>query len=186
MIGLEEGCLPHSRANDSEEQLEEERRLAFVGITRAMERLHITSARRRTVRGMSERTIPSRFLEELPREHLIVSDQADEFADFDRDDEFEPVKERAWDRGAMALDRTLGKGWKQDLEKAREQRLASVDARPDAAAASFPPGCRVRHPQFGAGTIEKVTAGANARAVVRFDSVGVKTLVLEYARLKRV
>ncbi len=186
MIGLEEGSLPHSRANDSEEQLEEERRLAFVGITRAMERLHITSARRRTVRGISERSIPSRFLDELPREHLIVSDQADEFADFDRDDEFEPARERSWDRGAMALDRTLGKGWKQDLEKAREQRLASVDARPDAAATAFPPGCRVRHPQFGAGTIEKVTPGANARAVVRFDSVGVKTLVLEYARLKRV
>jgi DNA helicase-2/ATP-dependent DNA helicase PcrA len=186
MIGLEEGTLPHSRANDSDEQLEEERRLAFVGITRAMERLHITSARRRTVRGMSERTIPSRFLEELPREHLTISDQADEFADFDRDDEFTPARERSWDRGSMALDNTLGKNWKQDIERAREQRLASVDARPDAATASFPPGCRVRHPQFGSGTIEKVTPGANARAVVVFDSVGRKTLVLEYARLKRV
>lgn len=186
MIGLEEGSLPHSRANDSEDQLEEERRLAFVGITRAMERLHITSARRRTVRGLSERTIASRFLDELPREHLIVSDQADEYADFDRDDEFTPARERAWDRGAMSLNKTLGPNWRQDIEKAREQRLASVDARPDAATANFPPGCRVRHPQFGAGTIEKVTPGANARAVVRFDSVGVKTLVLEYARLKRV
>lgn len=186
MIGLEEGTLPHSRANDSDEQLEEERRLAFVGITRAMERLHITSARRRTVRGMSERTIPSRFLDELPREHLTISDQADEFADFERDDEFAPPRERSWDRGSMALDNTLGKNWKQDIERAREQRLASVDARPDAATASFPPGCRVRHPQFGSGTIEKVTPGANARAVVVFDSVGRKTLVLEYARLKRV
>lgn len=185
IIGLEEGCLPHSRANDSDEQLEEERRLAFVGITRAMERLHITSARRRTIRGMSERTIPSRFLGELPAEHLTVSDQADEF-EHEYDDAFGPAKERAWDRGAMALDSTLGKGWKQDIERAREQRLASVDARPGAATANFPPGCRVRHPQFGAGTIEKVTAGSNARAVVRFDSVGVKTLVLEYARLKRV
>lgn len=186
MIGLEEGTLPHSRANDSDEQLEEERRLAFVGITRAMERLHMTSARRRTVRGMSERTIPSRFLDELPREHLTVSDQADEFADFDRDDDFTPAKERSWDRGSMALDKTLGKNWKQDIERAREQRLASVDARSDAATAAFPPGCRVRHPQFGSGTIEKVTPGANARAVVVFDSVGRKTLVLEYARLKRV
>lgn len=186
MIGLEEGCLPHSRANDSDEQLEEERRLAFVGITRAMERLHITSAGRRTVRGMSERTIPSRFLEELPREHLVVSDQADAMDDFDRDDAFTPARERPWDRGAMALNKTLGPNWRQDIEKAREQRLASVDARPDAAVANFPPGCRVRHPQFGAGTVEKVTPGSNARAVVRFDSVGVKTLVLEYARLKRV
>ena len=134
---------------------------------------------------MSERTIPSRFLEELPGEHLIVSDQADEF-DTAYEDAFTPARERSWDRGAMALDRTLGKNWKQDIERAREQRLASVDARPDAAAGNFPLGCRVRHPQFGAGTIEKVTSGANARAVVKFDSVGTKTLVLEYARLKRV
>ncbi len=185
MIGLEEGCLPHSRANDSEEQLEEERRLAFVGITRAMQRLHITSARRRTVRGMSERTIPSRFLEELPGEQLIVSDQADEFGDGfggEYDDAFAPPKERSWDRGAMAIN----KDWKQQVERAREQRLASVDARPDAATANFPPGCRVRHPQFGAGTVEKITPGSNARAVIKFDSVGRKTLVLEYARLKRV
>lgn len=185
MIGLEEGTLPHSRANDSDEQLEEERRLAFVGITRAMERLHITTARRRTVRGISERAIPSRFLEELPAEHVIVSDQADDLG-FEHDDAFTPARERSWDRGPMALDKTLGKHWKQDIERARDQRLASVDARPDAAVAGFPPGCRVRHPQFGAGTIEKVTPGANARAVVAFDSVGRKTLVLEYARLKRV
>lgn len=184
MIGLEEGCLPHSRANDSEEQLEEERRLAFVGITRAMQRLHITSARRRTVRGMSERTIPSRFLEELPSEHIIVSDQVDEAGGFggEYDDAFGPTKERSYDRGGMAS----GGDWKQTVERAREQRLASVDARPSAATASFPVGCRVRHPQFGAGTIDKVTTGSNARAVVVFDSVGKKTLVLEYARLKRV
>ncbi|RMH31357.1 MAG: hypothetical protein D6692_00580 [Planctomycetota bacterium] len=185
MIGLEEGCLPHSRANDSEEQLEEERRLAFVGITRAMRYLHITSARRRTVRGMSERTIPSRFLEELPSQHIIVSDQADEFGDSfggEYDDVFAPAKERSWDRGAMAIN----KNWKQQIERAREQRLASVDARPDAATANFPPGSRVRHPQFGAGTVEKITTGTNARAVIKFDSVGRKTLVLEYARLKRV
>ncbi len=186
MIGLEEGSLPHSRANDSDDQLEEERRLAFVGITRAMERLHLTSARRRTVRGMSERTIPSRFLDELPGEHLVVSDQADEMGGYDRDDEFEPARERPWDRGAMALNRTLGPNWRQDIERARDERLASVDARAGSAEANFPPGSRVRHPQFGAGTIEKVTPGANARAVVVFDSVGRKTLVLEYARLKRV
>ncbi|MEM9373698.1 MAG: UvrD-helicase domain-containing protein [Planctomycetota bacterium] len=96
MIGLEEGCLPHSRANDSEEQLEEERRLAFVGITRAMRRLHITSARRRTVRGMSERTIPSRFLEELPTEHIVVSDQADEPSEFGG--EHEDIAPRSHDR----------------------------------------------------------------------------------------
>src|SRR5690606_14071193 len=77
MIGLEEGALPHSRARESEAELEEERRLCFVGITRAMRRLLITSARYRTQRGVVERTIPSRFLQELDPQSVMVSDQAD-------------------------------------------------------------------------------------------------------------
>lgn len=76
MIGLEEGLLPHSRANESDSELEEERRLCFVGVTRAMERLLITSASYRTQRGMMERTIGSRFLEELPEAHVSVRDDA--------------------------------------------------------------------------------------------------------------
>src|SRR5690606_27776330 len=83
MIGLEEGCLPHSRARESEADLEEERRLAFVGITRAMRRLQISCAKYRTIRGISERQIPSRFLEELGREHVIFSDQSDPLGDLD-------------------------------------------------------------------------------------------------------
>src|SRR5690606_11023778 len=84
MIGLEEGALPHSRARESEAELEEERRLCFVGITRAMRRLLITSARYRTQRGVVERTIPSRFLQELDPASVTVSDQADvgEWNDF--------------------------------------------------------------------------------------------------------
>jgi DNA helicase-2/ATP-dependent DNA helicase PcrA len=87
MIGLEEGVLPHGRANESEADLEEERRLCFVGITRAMRKLMITGAKYRTHRGMSERTIPSRFLEELGREHVVLSDQAG------LDDQWEPSVE---------------------------------------------------------------------------------------------
>lgn len=77
MIGLEEGMLPHSRALSSDDDLEEERRLCFVGITRARERLLITSAKYRTHRGLSERTVPSRFLAELPERHMRISDQSD-------------------------------------------------------------------------------------------------------------
>ena len=77
MIGLEEGLLPHSRALSSLNEMEEERRLCFVGITRAKKQLLLTSAKFRTFRGMSQRTIPSRFLEELPRSHAHLSDQSD-------------------------------------------------------------------------------------------------------------
>ncbi len=66
MIGLEEGLFPSQRAAESDADAEEERRLCFVGVTRAMRKLLITSAKYRTIRGVRERTIPSRFLGELP------------------------------------------------------------------------------------------------------------------------
>ncbi|MEM7808528.1 MAG: UvrD-helicase domain-containing protein, partial [Planctomycetota bacterium] len=75
MLGLEEGCLPHSRARDSQQELEEERRLAFVGITRAQERLMLSRAQYRTMRGVRERTVPSPFLKELPDDTLIHTDR---------------------------------------------------------------------------------------------------------------
>tara|TARA_E500000318_G_scaffold85651_1_gene81732 strand:+ start:11165 stop:13894 length:2730 start_codon:yes stop_codon:yes gene_type:complete len=137
MIGLEEGSLPHSRANESQSELEEERRLAFVGITRAMKHLQITNANRRTIRGMSERMIPSRFLEEIGREHIIFSDHSDSYYDDEGmgeyDDAFssKPSPSRSFRSGSF-------KDYKQDpkhkadlerIERAREQRLANVQPR---------------------------------------------------------
>ena len=70
MIGLEEGILPHSRAANSPDELEEERRLCFVGITRAEERLILSKAAYRTIRGLRERTVTSPFLNEMPADDL--------------------------------------------------------------------------------------------------------------------
>lgn len=81
MAGLEEGVLPHARSRGNIDELEEERRLAFVGITRAQERLFITSARYRTIRGLRERTILSPFLKELPSESINRIDRSS--SDFD-------------------------------------------------------------------------------------------------------
>jgi DNA helicase-2/ATP-dependent DNA helicase PcrA len=75
IIGLEEGCLPHARARGNPNELEEERRLAFVGITRAQERILLTKAAYRTLRGLRERTVTSPFLNELPRESLDIVDR---------------------------------------------------------------------------------------------------------------
>src|SRR5690606_17684513 len=75
--GLEKNILARSRAHASAHELEEERRLCFVGITRAREHLHMTAAKYRTVRGISERTIASRFLEELGSEHVHMTDRSD-------------------------------------------------------------------------------------------------------------
>ena len=75
MIGLEDGILPHSRARESQVELEEERRLCFVGITRAQERLILSKAAVRTIRGLRERTATSPFLAELSAEDLRVIDR---------------------------------------------------------------------------------------------------------------
>ena len=75
MIGLEEGVLPHSRARNSPDELEEERRLCFVGITRAQEKLFLSRAYARTLMGRRERTVPSPFLKEMPAEHIEVIDR---------------------------------------------------------------------------------------------------------------
>jgi len=169
IIGLEDGLLPHSRSRESLAGLEEERRLCFVGITRAMKRLLITSARYRTIAGRRERTIPSGFLTELPEEHVTVSDQSDAYADMDPWDDFPDAH---GDFGDVS------------------ERLAAARANTTPAPGGddlVQVGERVRHPQFGEGAVVSVTrAGPNTRAQIRFRRVGVKTLVLRFARLERL
>jgi DNA helicase II / ATP-dependent DNA helicase PcrA len=150
MIGLEEGILPHSRARQNPDELEEERRLCFVGITRAQERLILTKAAVRTLRGIRERTITSPFLSDMPPEALTIIDRT----------------------GAGA---TSGGGEHSQLDD------------PATLAGQFKRGQLVRHEQFGLGRIAEVwEAGQHTRAVVQFNQVGRKTLVLQYARLQVV
>jgi ATP-dependent DNA helicase UvrD/PcrA len=170
MVGLEEGLLPHSRSNDSEAELEEERRLCFVGITRAMRHLMLTSARYRTVRGISERTLPSRFLDELDRSRLTLCDLADPFEVSNAPHASDMP---AWAKRSTSSFTTGPSG-------------ASSGSGRSEADKAYPVGSRVRHPQFGEGTVESVVGGANARVRIKFLHVGTKTLVLEYARLTRV
>ena len=153
VIGFEDGMLPHQRSNESEAGLEEERRLAFVGITRAMRRLWLTHAKWRTVFGRTEPTIPSRFFNEIPRGLL------------------EKVDDTQRDEGLM--------------DAMEESALRRDEAKREAG--EFPPGCRVRHAQFGLGRVLAVQPmGTTTRARVEFVTHGVKTLVLQYAKLERV
>jgi DNA helicase-2/ATP-dependent DNA helicase PcrA len=84
MIGVEDGMLPHQRANNDENELEEERRLAFVGITRAQEHLYLTHAKSRTIFGQTQSTMRSRFFDELPENTVqFVEPASDGFEDHD-------------------------------------------------------------------------------------------------------
>ena len=154
IVGLEDGLIPHERSSDTQDGLEEERRLLFVGITRAMKQLMITHANQRTIFGQTQMTIPSRFLRELPDED---DDNAPQLEDLSRNYD--------------------GTGF-SDAEDARAQRALARDE-----ANRFPPGTRVRHPHFGLGrVVDIMPVGASTRARIRFDRAGTKTIVLQYAR----
>jgi len=169
MIGLEEGLLPHSRARDDPNELEEERRLCFVGITRAQQKLMLSHARYRTIRGLRERTVPSPFLRELPKD-VIEEQDLSGYADTPWADEDDDDLEFAYDAAGR--------------RRARRGRAARAGGR---GSAELPTGTRIRHPQFGEGSVLAVSgAGPSARAKIHFDRVGVKTLILEYARLEKV
>ncbi len=155
MLGLEEGLLPHSRAAADPLETEEERRLCFVGMTRAMRHLLMTSASRRNQRGVYERTMASRFLDELGTEHVVRVDSFESAYDPGISDDVPTVSVSSRDRSSA-------------LTEARSQ---------------FPVGSKVRHPRFGVGIIEAIEGGASVRAKVKFRETGTKTLVLEYARL---
>ena len=154
MIAFEDGLLPHQRAAEDEDEMEEERRLAFVGITRAERHLYLTSTKYRTVFGRTNPTVPSRFLDELPEDAVEREDISDD-----------------------ALD---GGGFTQRRGQAQRTRA-------DREAQAWPPGTEVRHPQFGRGRVRKVDSmGAHTRASVEFQTHGLKTMILQYARLERV
>ena len=192
MIGLEEGILPHSRDAMDAEAREEERRLCFVGITRAMDRLLITSASFRTVRGLQERQIPSTFLDEIKGDGVEVSDQGyaggSGFGSgaFDDDDD---ATARWSGRGGASNGRGTNAGGLgvTGLGGGGERRIDRSEFEPKPKSSSpYPVGSIVRHPQFGLGEVKSFMAGANARIKIQFKTGGEKTLVLEFARLERV
>jgi DNA helicase II / ATP-dependent DNA helicase PcrA len=157
IVGMEDGLLPHKRATESSNQqdIEEERRLAFVGITRAQERLYLSFAKYRQVFGQTMPTIPSRFLRELPPEHIHKVNAASQDSWMAGEDRF------------------------QGISDARDSARESMG--------EFPPGTWVKHPSFGVGRVMSITtAGAQTRAQVSFQLHGVRTLILQYARLEKI
>ena len=151
VIGVENGLLPHMRAaNEGEDGIEEERRLLFVGMTRAERQLQVSSAAVRTVRGVRQASIESEFLREIPAANCARTDLTERYAggriEYDDPDAFGDM-----DVGEM-----------------------------------FPIGSMVRHPIFGIGKVEYLARGfGGTRARIAFRSVGLKTLIVEHAKLSR-
>jgi DNA helicase II / ATP-dependent DNA helicase PcrA len=176
LTGLEDGVFPHSRSLDDGGELEEERRLAYVGLTRARERLYLSRALVRSAWGAPAHNPGSRFLGEVP----------EELVDWRRTE----ADQVHWQR--PDLTRTTGFG---QPTAAGRRNFTAAAARADAAAKSKParevpslaPGERVLHDSFGMGTVVAVEGVAEkAVASIDFGSEGVKRLLLRYAPVEKL
>jgi DNA helicase-2/ATP-dependent DNA helicase PcrA len=177
VAGLEEGLFPHSRSRDDEAELEEERRLCYVGMTRARTRLVLTSAARRRVFGEYQATEPSRFLEEVPHELIEQAPGSAGTYQGALHPHYE-FRTDPYGRGGRGSGRSRGR------DDANAPMFA-YEEEDQSGSPALRPGSRVRHAQFGVGTVVSVEPlDDDARVVVRF-SIGQKTLRARYAKLER-
>ncbi len=180
ITGLEDGLFPLIRAMDERDQLEEEWRLFYVGITRAERKLYLAYARRRRRGGEWMDSIPSSFLESVPKELL-------ETRHTERTMERPSSFAQPWKTAARSFEsRRQRLGLNAPPRRAEpEDPSYQVDYSDSQDSVSLVKGARVRHPQFGAGTVAALSGlGADVRAAIDFDTVGRKTVVLKYANLQ--
>jgi DNA helicase-2/ATP-dependent DNA helicase PcrA len=156
IAGVEEGLLPHFRSLDDPFQMEEERRLCYVGITRAKRRIYLVHAFRRSLMGRSTVNKPSRFLEDIPG-NLVAGGNV-------------------W----QAAGSSIGSDY-------ASSRVKAAETAPEPPALELKAGDRVRHAQFGEGIVVTTVAKKDDTEVtVAFSGVGVKKLLLSFAKLERV
>ena len=187
MIGLEERLFPHVRALDDLDGMEEERRLCYVGMTRARERLYLLNARRRYLFGQEQNNQPSRFLRNIPAELLDEEQEAGFTSQGPRTIQ----EQRAWGSNSTSssppVTRTTHPA--HNLAAVADfSQSGEIEVIPE------PPeehegvyiGMKVRHAKFGLGTIRKIEgSGDGQKAIVWFSSSGPKKLMLRFAGLER-
>jgi len=184
IIGMEDGVFPHIRSLGEPHELEEERRLAYVGITRAMKKLHLTSAWSRMLHGTTQYNPPSRFLDEIPSELIEEVGGA-------------RMLRSKRDRGSYGSSGTTYGGDRQRIGAGgNEHRDRVVDQAINAGATPSPSGADtmglrigddVRHTQWGEGVIIDIEgSGDKAEASVHFPTVGEKRLLLSWAPLEKI
>ena len=176
LIGLEDGVFPHLRSLTEPDQLEEERRLAYVGITRAQQRLYLTHAWSRTLFGGTQYNAPSRFIDEIPP-RLVH--------DIDGNRRASRRSSRSEGYGGSYGDSRAGHSRERIVEGALRARVPS---RSGAETLGLKIGDDVRHNTFGEGVILELSgSGDKTEARVRFrDGVGEKQLLLSWAPLEKI
>ncbi|MDY6023496.1 MAG: UvrD-helicase domain-containing protein [Candidatus Borkfalkiaceae bacterium] len=181
VAGLDEGILPVSRSRDNDEDMEEERRLMYVAVTRAKERLYLTRATERFMYGKRERTSPSLFFKEA---RMVIDPEA--------------VKREEERRNKYFQRRTYGDDGGGDIFSSNENtggyssnyaKRFLKDAKPkavsNASASKYRTGLKVKHPRFGEGTVIMVRGeGDNVIVDVAFPGVGIKSLAAKFAPME--
>jgi DNA helicase-2/ATP-dependent DNA helicase PcrA len=184
IVACEQGLMPHERSRHDEEKLEEERRLLFVGITRAQQELQLSYAQYRTFRGQSSPTVPSSFLMELPRHEMKVSDSVGSRRTTpDWEEGFEPGAHAGGEADASQLSGGEDEfSQEAPVRKAKRQNPAGLtsglvtaadllakQSQPRISPNVFAHGMTVEHPSYGAGTIIALSGdGPKRTATVRF------------------
>ena len=162
IIGMEDGIFPGSRSLDSEEDMEEERRLAYVAVTRAKKQLYVTSAGRRMIFGQTQHNVTSRFIREMGKEHYIKKDNYSKNKDV-QDNAVTEVQ-------SLSLQQQIARAKRQSVVKASN--------------ATYEAGERVSHKIFGEGTIISATPAANDYMLeIAFDKVGTKKIMANFAKI---
>jgi DNA helicase-2/ATP-dependent DNA helicase PcrA len=170
VAGMEEGLFPHARSVEDEDDVEEERRICYVCITRARERLILTGAARRRVFGEYQATTPSRFLDELPPE-LVKR--------------VEPVAQSPrWQSGYELRNPYANRSGQRPRAREKAESTFAYENE-DQSQSGIRMGMRVRHRQFGTGTVVAMEdMGDDCKVTVRFATVGVKKLLARFAGLE--
>ncbi|MEX2306638.1 MAG: UvrD-helicase domain-containing protein [Pirellulales bacterium] len=207
IVAVEDGLLPHERVGQHPDELEEERRLAFVGITRAKDELQLSYAVTRDFRGVRRRTIPSSFLMEMPREEMEVVDAASA-AGFDPWEHIIRESDESWDDWQIediSIEPASGgvHPRRDDAKPALSVVAASIktaatlsressggsesaaDELPRVSPDVFKQGMTVIHPEYGPGKIVALSgAGKNRRATIQFATVGQKKIILSHSPVR--
>ena len=172
IVGAEENIFPSYRAQLDSGEVEEERRLAYVAITRAKKKLFITHTRQRLIYGSTQRNKLSRFILEIPQKDLQIEDHTRAAADFGSDRAKRPAK-----TGYL----------QQEARHSQVEKLAAKISAAHTAPQSFAAGERIRHKVFGEGTILKAQAVGNDHLLeISFDKVGVKKIMANFAKVEKV